>query len=61
MFHVCVCVSVSVIICSCSAGYRTMDGLLQRMFETEMDLGTDDLEEEATENRTFSNPVFTSS
>ncbi|KAM9495023.1 two pore segment channel 3 [Clarias gariepinus] len=44
-----------------STRYRTMDGLLQRMFETEMDLSADDVEEEETENRTFSNPAFSSS
>ncbi|XP_060767242.1 two pore segment channel 3 isoform X2 [Neoarius graeffei] len=44
-----------------SIRYRTMDGLLQRMFETEMDLSADDIEEEETENRTFSNPAFSSS
>ncbi|XP_053473310.1 two pore segment channel 3 [Ictalurus furcatus] len=44
-----------------STRYRTMDGLLQRMFETEMDLSADDIEEEETENRTFSNPAFSSS
>lgn len=51
-------------VCDCvlySAGYRTMDGLLQRMFETEMDLSADDIEEEEMENRTFSNPAFSSS
>ncbi|XP_047676332.1 two pore segment channel 3 isoform X3 [Tachysurus fulvidraco] len=44
-----------------STRYRTMDGLLQRMFETEMDLSNDNIDEVETENRTFSNPVFTSS
>ncbi|XP_036420198.1 two pore segment channel 3 isoform X2 [Colossoma macropomum] len=41
-----------------SKRYRTMDGLLQRMFETETDLSADDANEEEPEN--FSNPSFTS-
>ncbi|XP_037390148.1 two pore segment channel 3 isoform X2 [Pygocentrus nattereri] len=40
-----------------SKRYRTMDGLLQRMFETETDLSADDGDEEEPEN--FSNPSFT--
>ncbi|KAL7834148.1 hypothetical protein AOLI_G00291080 [Acnodon oligacanthus] len=40
-----------------SKRYRTMDGLLQRMFETETDLSADDGNEEEPEN--FSNPSFT--
>ncbi|XP_062845823.1 two pore segment channel 3 [Trichomycterus rosablanca] len=43
-----------------STRYRTMDGLLQRMFETEMDLSADDLEAEEKENENFSNPSFSS-
>ncbi|KAI5618662.1 two pore channel 3, partial [Silurus asotus] len=39
-----------------STRYRTMDGLLQRMFETEMNLN--DVEEEDMESRSFSNPGF---
>ncbi|XP_072528048.1 two pore segment channel 3 [Salminus brasiliensis] len=40
-----------------SKRYRTMDGLLQRMFETETDLSADDANEE-TEDMNFSNPSF---
>ncbi|XP_066513035.1 two pore calcium channel protein 1-like [Hoplias malabaricus] len=40
-----------------SKRYRTMDGLLQRMFETETDLSLDNLNDEEMEN--FSNPSFT--
>uniref|UniRef100_A0A8B9K7U0 Two pore calcium channel protein 1-like n=1 Tax=Astyanax mexicanus TaxID=7994 RepID=A0A8B9K7U0_ASTMX len=40
-----------------SKRYRTMDALLQRMFETETDLSADDMNEDA-EDMNFSNPSF---
>lgn len=37
-------------------GYKTVDGLLQRMFEA--DLSLDDIDEEEEENPNFTNPLF---
>lgn len=43
-----------------STRYRTMDCLLQRMFETDTELSAADLEEEEKEYGNFSNPFFIS-
>lgn len=40
------------------SGYRTVDALLQRMFEADLDLDVDQVDEDGDSGGNFANPAF---